>query len=235
MKKISLLLLLALVTAPFSRAADFFSTEPSEDLFTFGVRLGINTSNRTVSLDNDFGYNVQGWGTGFDIGAVADINIRDYISIQPGLYFESRSNTYTFIQPYLVSGGDEEHAIQAGTFNSYSLVIPVLANIHFNITDDVRWNVAAGPYVAFKLGSKLKNKVNLNTNFLEGRPLPGNEFIEKPAGCDFGLKLGTGIEVFRRYSLNIEYMAGMRHAWQNKFTDYGGRTKAWVFTLGYSF
>ncbi|MDE6340419.1 MAG: PorT family protein [Muribaculaceae bacterium] len=235
MKRLSILLLLTLTLTSLSRASDFFSTERSENLFTFGARIGVNTSNRTVSSQSDYGYNVQGWGTGFDLGVVADLNIRDFISLQPGFFFESRSNTYTFIQAIPISGNEEYHSAQAGTFNSYSLVIPILANIHFNLTDDVRWNVEVGPYFAINLGSKLNNKVNLNTNYLEGRPLAGNEFRARPAGGDFGLKFGTGIELFSRYTVNIDYMAGMRHAWKNDLTNYGGRTKAWTFTIGYNF
>lgn len=235
MKKFHLTLLIAILALLPAKAADFVSTDQPSELFTLGLRIGVNTSNRTVKSMDEYGYNVQGWGTGFEVGFTADINIRDFISLQPGFFFQSRSNTYTFIQAVPVGLDNEYHTAQAGTFNSYAFEIPVIANMHFNLTDDVRWNVGLGPYMGINLGSKLKNKVNLNTNFMEGRPLAGNEFIAKPATCDFGLKFGTGIEIFRRYSINVDYMAGMRHAWKNTLSNYGGRTKAWCFTLGYFF
>ncbi len=235
MKRLSTALLLTLGLTATTNAADFFSTEEATNLFTFGARLGVNTSNRTIKPLSAYGYSNQGWGTGFDLGAVADINFRDYLSIQPGIFFESRSNTYNFI--YALSGTEaaETHSVQAGTFNSYSFTIPVLANIHFNVTDDVRWNVEAGPYISLNLGSKIKNKVNLNTSFSEFVPELTTEFNAKPTACDYGIKFGTGIELFRSYTFNVDYLAGMHHAWKNKYVDYGGHTKAWCFTIGYQF
>lgn len=106
------------------------------------------------------GYNVQGWGTGFDIGVIADLNVRDYLSLQPGVFFESRSNTYTFINSLPMDGfpASDYLMTQAGTFNSYALTIPIIGSMRFNITDDIRWNVDFGPYVSFMFGSKLKTK-----------------------------------------------------------------------------
>lgn len=47
-------------------AADFFSTETPEQIFTLGARIGVNTSNCTIGEDSMRGYNVNSWGTGFD-------------------------------------------------------------------------------------------------------------------------------------------------------------------------
>ncbi len=221
-------------------AADFFSKEKTDDLFNIGVRIGVNTSNRTVGDENITGYNVQGWGTGFDLGVVADLNIRDYLSVQPGVFFESRSNTYTFISPVLTDGSAGYVSSQAGTFNSYALTIPVVGSLHFNVTDDIRWNVDFGPYVSFMFGSKLKNKVNYYTQNTGGIPSAGAQFNQKASPVDFGFKFGTGLQILKHYSLGVHYMAGAVKAWKDVKTDFGnysyrGRTKAWVFTVGYDF
>lgn len=238
--KVICVAVLSAMSAMSVAAADFFSKEQPEELFNLGVRLGVNTSNRTVGRENQTGYNVQGWGTGFDIGVVADLNIRDYLSIQPGVFFESRSNTYTFISPLGAVGNLEGVSSQAGTFNSYALTIPVMGAVHFNVTDDIRWNVEFGPYVSFMFGSKLKNKVNYNTTDLLPVPAPGEEFRQKAAPVDFGFKLGTGLQILKHYSVGVHYMAGAVKAWKNVNFDgasysFGGRTKAWVFTIGYDF
>jgi len=243
MKKFITLMVAAAMTAGTSHAADFFSTETPSQLFNLGVRIGVNTSNRTVGSENMSGYNVQGWGTGFDLGVTADLNIRDYISIQPGVFFESRSNTYTFITPVATAGGPQLYEYltsQAGTFNSYALTIPIIGSVRFNITDDIRWNVDFGPYVSFIFGSKLKNKVNHNSIDNGGIPAAGAEFKQKAAPVDFGFKFGTGIQILKHYSIGVHYMAGAVKAWKDTKADfgkysYGGRTKAWVFTLGYDF
>lgn len=242
MKRISVIISIAALSAGTSHAADFFSTDTPEQLFNLGVRLGVNTSNRTVGEANMPGYNVQGWGTGFDIGVIADLNVRDYLSLQPGVFFESRSNTYTFINAVPTAGipANEYLMTQAGTFNSYALTIPVIGSMRFNITDDIRWNVDFGPYVSFMFGSKLKNKVNHNSINNGGIPAAGAEFRQKAAPVDFGFKLGTGLQVLKHYSVGVHYMAGATRAWKDVKTEfgrysYGGRTKAWVFTLGYDF
>ncbi|MDE7115827.1 MAG: PorT family protein, partial [Muribaculaceae bacterium] len=185
---------------------------------------------------------VQGWGTGFDLGVVADINIRDYLSIQPGAFFESRSNTYTFINTVPAAGSADNVYLmtQAGTFNSYALTIPIVGSMRFNITDDIRWSVDFGPYVSFMFGSKLKDKVNHNSIDNNGIPTSGVRFSQKVAPVDFGFKLGTGLQVLDHYYIGAHYMAGATGAWKDIKADgikysFGGRTKAWVFTLGYNF
>lgn len=239
MRKFTTILAIVALASSSALASDFFSTARPDQDFNLGVRLGVNTSNRTVGDENMSKYNVQGWGTGFDIGVVADLNIRDYIAIQPGVFFESRSNTYTFINPLKI-GELNLGSSQAGTFNSYALTIPVLGSVRFNITDDIRWNVDFGPYVSFIFGSKLKNKAQYGVSGEAGLPAEGAEFRQKAAPVDFGFKFGTGLQILKHYSVGVHYMAGAVKAWKNTKTDfgtysYGGRTKAWVFTIGYDF
>lgn len=234
MKRIFVSAMLASAVAVAS-AADFFSTEKSESLFDLGVRVGINTSNRTVGSGHLPSYNVQSWGTGFEAGVVADLNIRDYISIQPGAFFESRSSNYTFI----TTPGDyvsfDSYNSQAGHLRTYSLTIPILASVHFNVTDDIRWDVELGPYVSFLLGKNMNNKVSYSSD-----PTAGALFDSTPSSVDFGFKMGTGLRILGHYYVGVHYEAGMVDAWKNIKVDnmkyvYGGKTKAWVFTIGYNF
>lgn len=230
------------MTVGAASAADFFSTEKCDELFTFGARLGVNTSNRTLG-DKAFPdcYHNESWGTGIDVGAVASINIRDYISIQPGFFFESRSGSYTLMGTALGSmpASDPSETYpeiaQAGKRRSYNFTIPVMAVLGFNVTDDVRWNVEAGPYVSFVLDSSLKNK-RFVVNGEAEHPL----FSQKAAGVDFGFKMGTAIRILDHYYVGAHYMAGCIPAWKDLkvggFTkNYDGLTKAWVFTIGYDF
>ena len=57
--------------------------------------MGVNTSNRTLksSAFPDC-YHHESWGTGFDVGFVAGLNIRDYLAIQPGVFFETRGGNF---------------------------------------------------------------------------------------------------------------------------------------------
>lgn len=219
-------------------AADFFSTEKSDDLFTFGVRVGVNTSNRTVNKDAAGSYNFQSWGTGFTAGVTASINIRDYLSIEPGLFFESRSGHSTFTSDPIDTDLGICYVTQSAHRHTYNLNIPVLASLRFNITKDLRWHVDFGPYVGFMLKSKLENKELLST-----RPDLDNEapFTAKPAPVDFGFKMGTAFELYKKYYIGIHYEAGAVKAYRDQSLGggmeriYGGRTKAWNFTVGLNF
>lgn len=237
MKKILLGATLAL-TAAGASAADFFSTAHCDNLFSFGARLGVNTSNRTLksSAFPDC-YHHESWGTGFDVGFVAGLNIRDYLAIQPGVFFETRGGNFLLMGSAADSAmpSDGSEMAQAGTRRSYNITIPVLASFRFNLSDDIKWNVDAGPYVSFVLGSSLKNK-----SFVVDGPAEQPLFDRKPSGVDFGIKMGTGLQVLGHYYVGAHYLAGCVDAWKdrsigNVTKTYGGITKAWVFTLGYDF
>lgn len=238
MKLRNLLLTLILsATCPLAGAADFFSTEKCDKLFTLGARIGLNTSNATLSEKVVGGYNVNGWGTGFDIGAVCDLNIRDYLSVQPGLFYQSRSNDYSYVYPGAAAEGNTFNLTQLGHFRSYHLVIPVMASFHFNVSDDVRWDVDAGPYISFCLGSSRNDKSVVASDDIGDWMEP---FDQKAKRTDVGLKFGTALQVLGHYYIGVHYMAGMRGPWKdikydNVKVGCGGANKAWTFTLGYNF
>lgn len=218
--------------------AEFFSTEQSEQFITYGARIGVNTSNRTISSEAfPACYHNESWGTGFDLGGVVNFNFLDCVSVQPGLFFESRSGRNVLMGTASGSGlpDDGSEIAQAGKYNAYDIVIPVMGVAHFNVAEQVRWNLEVGPYVSFTLGSSMKN----NRYVVDG-PSQVTLFRQKPAGADFGFKMGTSIDVLGNYYLGVHYMAGCTRAWQNRELEnltksYGGRTKAWVFTVGYNF
>lgn len=240
MKLNILLLSAAAALTPFvAMADDFFSTAKPENLVGLGVRIGVNTSNRTIGKDvYPNAYHSEGWRTGFDIGITADLNIRDYLAIQPGFFFESRNSTYTLMGKADGSdlGTSGVEMGQSGNLATYNFTIPVMAVFRFNVTDNVRWNVEVGPYVAFNLNSKLKNKKFIYEGEGDYSPL----FSQEARTTDFGFKMGTGLQLFDHYYVAAHYLAGCLPAW--KPADLGGIdkkfagcTKAWVFTIGYDF
>ena len=107
MKKFLFGALCALSVASLN-AADFFSTEKCDDFITFGARVGVNTTNRTISGSAfPAAFHNETWGTGFSVGVVADLNIRDYLSIQPGVFFDTRSGRYALAGTAVGSGLDQ--------------------------------------------------------------------------------------------------------------------------------
>lgn len=227
MKRIALAIL-SLCTLFSASAQEFFDTGEPEEVFELGARLGINTSNSVTKKDFAPVYNHCSWGTGFDAGIVANLNIRNYISVQPGFFFESRSGSYTFIdyEAPLNPGAGQTLQVAAGNYLRYTFTVPIMLSFHFNVANDVRWNVEAGPYFAFNLKTNVSDKNEFKSD-------AGRDITIKHKAMDFGFKMGTGLTLFDRYEVYAHYMAGCNNAWKKDIM--GGRNKAWVFTLGYLF
>lgn len=207
-------------------ASDFFSTEQPEERFTFGLRLGVNTSNHTMRSSAFNVWNTDSWGAGFTLGAVADLAIRDYISIQPGFFFDYRSGKFSRVSVATDLAGDPYDLVSVGDSHSAFVTIPILASLHFSITPDLRWNIDAGPYLGLRLGSSDNRQV------IEADP---EGYVMREIGrrnSDFGFKLGTSLTLWRTWSFGIHYLAGMSSVWDD---GYAGRNKEWTFTLGYDF
>lgn len=210
-------------------AADFFDTSNAEKTFNLGVRVGLNTSNRTVRKGVFSEWNNNGWGTGFEAGAVCNLNFRNYLTIQPGLFFESHSGSFS----YITEVATDEHAdnfTQVGHTRSYAITVPVIFQINLNISEQLRWSIDLGPYVSMRLGSG-GDKIYLPAiGYTPGNPLYAGVEERKMNG---GIKAGSGIKVAGHYYFGIHYLAAMRSPWKTK--GMGGREKTWAFTLGYDF
>lgn len=212
-------------------ASDFFSTEPSERLFNLGVRVGVNTSNRTFNKNTFNAWNVNGWGTGFDAGVILNLNMREFFTIQPGFFFESRSGNYAYAQTYINNNNEEDNYTQLGDVKSYNFTIPVMVSFRFNLSDNIKWIAEAGPYLQFKLHSSDADDILVIDQPTPSSPL--KMVNAKSSFSDFGFKLGSGIMVNGHYSFNIHYLAGTSNVWKAPYA--GGKNKTWTFTIGYDF
>lgn len=227
MKKILLAASLILSVSSVASAVEFVSTDKPDELFNLGVRVGINTSNRTINSPIGSTWNVNGWGTGFDAGVVADLNFRDFISVQPGFFFESRSGSFA----YKSSLGNDSELSQMGKGRAYFFTIPVMAVGHFNILEDLRWNVEFGPYFQFKLKSTFDKSFSYPSAIYDGVL---NYYSDvKTSKFDFGFKMGTSLDICNHYYVGVHYVAGMLRAWN--YPALGGRNKEWLFSIGYNF
>lgn len=228
--------------APAAPAQSFFSTDAPERMMTYGVRAGINLSNTTVGSGVFDRWNVNSWGMGMEVGAEVGIHFRDFIALRPGFYFESRSGNYAYDMGVRYLSGGGSSFVQLGHYRTYHFTIPVMAEVSFNMSSDMRWNVAAGPYISFRIGSDGANDVYVPQVKGEAPVLPDagtpvnladGLAMAQRSKFDGGLRFGTGLTWRRRWSLSCYYLAGFGHAWKD--SDLGGRNKTWSFTLGYDF
>lgn len=224
---------LLMLTGVLPSRAEFFDTSYPEDLMTLGVRFGVNTSNRNINKDVFNVWNCNSWGTGIDVGVVAELNFRKWISIQPGIFYESRSGKYSYINTF--GYADDQSRIlmsQFGHDRSYNFTIPIMAVAHFNVTNDVRWNVEFGPYVQIMLKNKVNGEFEVPVyNDINGLPVGYTPVNSTKA--DFGFKMGSSLTLLDHYVVGVHYEAGALKAWSDG--KLGGRRKAWVFSVGYDF
>lgn len=201
-----------------AQASDFFDTSKPKNIFDLGARVGFNISNQTHNPEGTK-LNLDKWGTGFDAGVICDINIKDYISIQPGFFFESRSHDYAYIYP-----NEPLDYIRYGHTRNYTFTVPILVSLRLNPADNIRWSVDLGPYFQFGLGGSDKGEEN-NIAFKDSH----YDFRHK---FDIGLKIGTGIKFMQHYYIGVHYLSGFKHVWKDVAN---GHNKAWTFTIGYDF
>lgn len=216
---------LALLAGAPAASAQFFDTSEPEELFNLGVRLGVNTSVQTANGVVGNFYNKNSWGTGVELGVVASINIREYLSLQPGFFIESRSGDFTYINAHYPTEGIEAatYTIDVGHYRRCLFNIPILASVHFNVSDDIRWDLDFGPYFSFSVGQST-DRIQLSSHDIA---------TLKYRTLNFGFKMGSGLQVKDHYYFGIHYLAGCTGVWKKE--TYGGRNKAWTFTLGYDF
>lgn len=236
LKSFLLTVAMLLIALPAS-AVPFFSTAAPSRLFSFGVRVGVNTSNQTLSKDFFNKWNNNAWGTGFTAGVVVPINFRDFFAIEPGFYYESRSGNYAYSGEYEWIGVDGAMAsntmTQFGHYRNYNFTVPILAKVRFNLSSKVKWSVDFGPYVSWRLKSSGDDFTVIDrddTGVIGG---PGTFIKADDRNFDFGFKMGTGITVFKHLYLGVHYSAGALDVWKKDYL--GGRNKAWTITAGWDF
>ncbi len=222
--------LAAVCVAVSAWAVDFVDTSHPSDIVKVGLRFGITSS----SASTDLPYDIL-WKRGFSTGAVVDLNVRNFFSIRPGLLFENRSYDYRQI-----SYSDNEKSVTArlGHTRRNSLTVPVLASFHFNISKAVKWDVEAGPYFTFGVGSG-KNNVTYVTagsspstySHIDGKSDYYGSESNQAKKFDCGLQFGTGVEVLGHYVFNLSYQRGLRNVANNGSL----KTKGWTFAVGYNF
>jgi len=219
-------------------AQRFFDTSAPDRLVTLGARIGVNSSNATVNDDVFDLWNKNSWGTGFDLGVVADINIRNFVAIQPGIFFQSRSGDFTYatLLNDIANDGNitMKEDIQYGHNRNYNIYVPILASFKFNIGSKVRWSADFGPYFNFLLKSSGHGYIYTYSQFDEvSHSIIHHKTEAERRSFDVGIKIGTGFTFLRHYYLGVHYMGGTTDVWKTK--TMGGRNKAWTFTAGYDF
>ena len=213
------LLAAATLSAP---AQEWIDTSDSDSFLTFGARVGFNTANATRGGEGTKA-NLDSWGTGFNAGVIASINFNKAVSVQPGFFFQSRSHNYSYVTPV----PDQPNMHEYGHTLYRTFQVPIMGVFTLHPGENLAWSFEFGPYFQFGLSGSDKGTYEVA---LTERAYKDGYFDHRKK-FDFGFKFGTGVTVLEHYYLGLHYEAGTCSVWE----DYGGRNKAWSFTVGYNF
>ena len=231
MKKIfCLILALAAFASSKINAQEFFDTSGPSSRFTLSARMGINTSNRTFPSGHYNLWNKNSWGLGFNIGVLANLNFKEYFSLQPGIFYESRSGDFSYVTDYLDGLNQNQTHYEMGHLRSYYVTIPLMAIVKFNLASNIKWSAELGPYFQYCFSESGQNNVTVLYRLPQSNLYA--TYTAQHRSMDAGLKIGTGLQVYKHYYVGVHYLAGFCSAWK---LPEGGKNKSWQFTLGYDF
>lgn len=252
--KRKLICAIAAIACAITASAQFvINTAHPERPVTFGVRVGGNVSNTStneMSLMPAFGMYSPKWKGGVTAGVVADLNIREYISIQPGFFYSSAAHGFKRMSIGPDEVGTEFVTVTSSNSLAHWLQVPILASFKVECGPHIKLFAEAGPYFAWGIGGSEK----YSTKRYTGVPgTPGNiEHKRDYFGAggvsstfDWGFKMGVGVS-FGRFQLAAHYLAGCRDVVKPSAcidpnadpmlrAGVDGYNKMWQFTAGINF
>ena len=110
--------------------------------------------------------------------------------LQSGLMISSKGYKYDYKDEYY----NESHKARP-----IYLDIPILAAYKFNISDNTKFVINAGPYLAFGLGGKCKYDEGGDYKLFKGED--GDDAEMKR--FDLGIQYGIGLEISEHYLVNL--------------------------------
>lgn len=243
------MLLLTAVVPAAAREVPMFDTGRPGKVLTFGIRAGLNSSGVAANYTSIQPELIQSnfyWRSGFQIGGVADLHLRNYLALQAGLFWENKAYDCTLMAATAVE--DYMGSLFAGVrFNSIN--VPLMLSFRLNLLPQAEWEFDVGGYWAYGVSGKKTMDSYIAFGEEEGQLVFDHE-ISKPDyfdadpkdflavnRADWGLKIGTGLTFFKRYAIGVYY----QHSLKNLAKHYEGgpgyklRNCGWSVNIGYNF
>lgn len=169
------------------------------------ARVGMNFSNMTKAE-----------GTkalpGFNLGVGMDYGFSENWSLQSGLMISSKGYK---IKDY-------------SKYRPIYLDIPILAAYKFNISDNTKFVINAGPYLAFGLGGKCKFDEGGDYKLFKGEDGEDAEYSR----FDLGIQYGIGLEIGDHYLVNLTGQNGFISPFDYPDGYDGDKPKNMTFSIG---
>ena len=146
------------------------------------------------------------------MGGREDYAFTDNWSFQSGLMFASKGFKY------------KDNGWKS-TVRPIYLDIPLLAAYKVNITDDVKFVIDAGPYLAVGLGGKYKDDDNDDWKVFDKDGENWKRF-------DLGIQWGIGVELSEHYLINLTGQNGFITPYDFPNEYEGDKPRNMTFTIG---
>jgi len=169
------------------------------------ARVGMNFSNMT-KFENTKAL------LGFQLGVGMDYGFSENWSLQSGLMISSKGykvKDYAKVRPIYLD-------------------IPILAAYKFNISDNTKFVINAGPYLAFGLGGKCKFDEGGDYKLFKGED--GED--AKYSRFDLGIQYGIGLEIGDHYLVNLTGQNGFISPFDYPDGYDGDKPKNMTFSIG---
>lgn len=246
---ISLLAIAATAMLAQAQSAPAIDKSRPEKTVTFGLRAGMNSSGIKTNYISRQPELIQSnfyWHSGLQVGAVADLNLRRYLAVETGIFWERHG----YDAAMMAATAKEDYMGSQFTRVRYNVLsIPILLSVRLNILSNAVWNIDFGPY--FSYGFSGSKEMDSYIAFAEDNgELVFDHNITKPKyfdadpkdflavnRFDWGAKIGTGLTFFNHYTIGVYYQHSIKNLSKNYEggADYSLRNCCWSVNLGYNF
>lgn len=182
--------------------------------------IGITAVARVDSWNNK-------WRPGWKLGVGVEYDLNERFALKSGLHYTQRGYSYHMLSPYYsyysYDYSRPDYAYQSGKINRHFLQIPLMGKYSWDLMDDVKINLAAGPYIAFCIGDNWEWG-----GFFIGENYGGYGYPYNPdiSGSYYG---GSG---YGNYYSSYGYGGTRSFDWGLSGSA-GIEVKNWVVNLGY--
>ena len=187
---------------------------------SFGVKGGFSLANMLVEDDDDTYSDEFSMKPGFHIGGVFDYSLSDFLSIETGLFLNTKGFKWE----------ESDYVIK---FNLFYLDIPIALKASYDLSDNLAMYGAVGPYLGFGISGKETEEYD-GTTVEYDIEWGNNEDEDDLKRFEFGATFGGGVEI-GAIQVGISYDLGLANI--SSYTDYGMAFKNRVlkFSVGYKF
>ncbi|NQT25450.1 PorT family protein [candidate division KSB1 bacterium] len=210
-----------------------FSNVSMAQITEKGVKAGFYMANATGSdVDDVFGMDVDVKSkNGFAIGGYVLYPLNETITLRPEVLYCQKGAIWEGSESGSYNGYSYEAEITA-TANLTYLEIPVLFQYNIASSGTMKPFVFAGPYVALKMGAKMKIEQKI-TVMGHTESESETDDMDDVKGTDFGLVIGVGAKVTDKIHIDARYSMGMTSI-DDSSEDMDIKNKVIAITAGYA-